>query len=49
MQKQERLEREFQDLQMGRLAHSALRVEWEHLLDEMDAGIDMPTANTLFR
>ena len=50
MQRQERVEREFHELHMGRLPHATFRTEWEHLLDEMeDAGVDMPTENTLFR
>merc|ERR1712242_297076 len=50
MQKQERVEREFHDLLMGRLPHSTFRAEWEYMLDEMEeAGVDMPTQDTLFR
>ena len=50
MQKQERVEKEFHDLSMGRLPHSTFHTEWEYLLDEMEeAGVDMPTQDTLFR
>ena len=50
MQKQERVEKEFHDLTMGRLPHATFRTEWEYLIDEMEeAGVDMPTEGTLFR
>ena len=42
LQRQERIEKEFESLNMGKLPHSTFRTEWEYLLDEMeDAGIDM--------
>ncbi len=48
--KQTRVEVEFNQLEMGRLPHSALLTEWERLLIATDdAGISLPDAKTLFR
>ena len=48
--KQTRIETEFNQLEMGRLPHSAFLTEWERLLIAMDdAGISLPDENTLFR
>ena len=42
MQKQERVEREFDQLQMGKLSHSTFRAEWEYCLEDLeDAGVDL--------
>ena len=50
MERQERAEKVFEELQMGRLPHSAFRAEWERCLDEMeDAGIEELNSHTLFR
>ena len=50
MQKQERVEREFDQLQMGKLSHSTFRAEWEYCLEELeDAGVDLPSQNSLYR
>jgi hypothetical protein len=43
MQRKERVEKEFEDLVMGKLSHSAFRAEWEYYLEEFDeAGLDLP-------
>ena len=50
MERQERAERTFDELQMGRLPHSAFRAEWEFCLEELeDAGVDVPSEDTLYR
>ena len=50
LQKQTRVENEFDALEMGRMPHSAFLVEWERLLIELDdAGISLPDTSTLYR
>ena len=50
MQKMVRLDQEFTALQQGALSHADFRALWEDkLLDMIDAEMDMPTEQTLFR
>jgi hypothetical protein len=50
MQRKERVEKEFEDLVMGKLSHSAFRAEWEYYLEEFgDAELDLPSKDTLYR
>ena len=50
LQRQERVERDFHALTMGRLPHATFRAKWEHVLYEMRAAsIDMPASRTLMR
>ena len=50
LQKQSRVESEFNALEMGRLPHSTFLVEWERLLIALvDADVVLPDAATLFR
>ena len=50
LQKQSRVESEFNALEMGRLPHSMFLVEWERLLIALvDADIVLPDPATLFR
>ena len=50
MQKMVRLDQEFAALQQGALSHADFKTLWEDkLLDTIDAEMDMPTEQTLFR
>ena len=50
MQRQVRAEATFEALEMGRLAHSAFRAEWEHVLEELKgADVDLPSGRNLCR
>ena len=50
MERQERVEKTFENLMMGRLALSAFRAEWEACLKELeDAGVDSYSPDTLKR
>ena len=50
LQKQTRVENEFNALEMGRLPHSAFLAEWERMLIALDdAGIALPDDSTLYR
>ena len=43
------MEKEFEDLVMGKLSHSVFRAEWEYYLEFDEAGLDLPSKDTLFR
>ena len=50
LQKQIRVEKEFQDLGMGASSHSLFHALWERKLLEMEiAGVEIPPPKTLFR
>ena len=50
LQRQSRVEKEFQDLTMGSKSHSMFQAQWERLLLDMQiAGVEIPAATTLFR